>query len=334
MKDLVPYVKLTQIQTTKCLELLRQSNTLLKKWAECFGSRKGRDFRKMLFQGHKDAAVMAEVESRIPSSSLDDFRRERRSIIEIHVKTHADLGDRTVEFAMLSGYSAMARKHAKRWSNQNAEGGGMSLSDYLNEAYISLLEAIYSFTKDGISFSSFAWVALHNRMITVTNKSNPLCPLTNPDLELLAKYEDALRSFNDHVTFDEVAAVMGLDEEQCKILGSIMTRVYAESQIKDQDMAEANNDYTGLRQGMQEGEKTRYTQLSVRDAIHRARLTDFERLVLDASLEPYYGWQSDLARNSVNPETGSPYSRMWVGLALKSAHEKVKSALLRTHRVA
>jgi DNA-directed RNA polymerase specialized sigma subunit len=331
MTDTVPYIKLTKKAEEKCLDLLVQANVLLKKWAECFGARKSREFRKLLFKGHRDKAAMAEVEQSIPVTLLDEFRQERQFIIAIHVTKYPDLDNRTVEFAMLCGYSGLGRKHAKRWFAQNGEGNGMSLDDYKNEAYLAILDSIYGYTDRTISFSSFAWASLKNRMIACTNKCNLLCPLTNPDLELLARYEDTRKTFNDHVTFDQVVAAMGLDEEQYKALGAIMTKVYAESQIAVDHTGhdDTPNDYTSLRSGIDNDGEDRIIRLQVRQAIDEADLTDFERIVLETSMNPYYGWQSDVARNNINPSTKKPYTRMWVGLALKNAHEKVRQAIQR-----
>ena len=332
MTDTVPYTKLTKKAEEKCLDLLVRANILLKKWAECFGARKSREFRKLLFKGHRDKVVMAEVEQAIPVTLLDEFRQERQFIIAIHVTEYPDLDNRTVEFAMLCGYSALARKHAKRWFAQNGEGNGMSLGDYINEAYMALLDSIYGYTDPSMgTFSNFAWNSLKNRMIACTNRCNLLCPLTNPDLELLARYEEARRSFNDHVTFDQVTAAMGLDEAQYKALGDIMTKVYAESQIAVDHTGhdDTPNDYTSLRQGIDTEGDNRIIRLQVRQAIDDAELTDFERIVLETSMNPYYGWQSDVARKNVNQTTSKPYTRMWVGLALKNAQDKVRAVLQR-----
>jgi DNA-directed RNA polymerase specialized sigma subunit len=330
--DNVSYITLSKVELSKCLSILRHTNTNLKKWAVYFGARKNRDFRKKLFLGVKNQAVMAELESKIPVELLDQFRQECKTIISVHTQIHPDLDNRTVEEAMLSGFSALARRHAKRWARQLGEGNGMSLGDYRNEAYMALTDAIYGFTKTNISFTSFLWRALKNRMIYVTNKSNMMCPLTNPDLELLAKFEDTRRSFNEHVTFDQVAEAMGLDEKQHRMLNKVMTRVYSESQlVTDLQHGDGDtyNDYTSLRTNVHPDENgDRILKMSVRDAINKAGLTSFERIVLETSMAPYYGWQSDVARNNVNPTTGKAYTRMWVGMALKNAQEKIKGVLV------
>lgn len=336
MTDMVPYVKLTKKQEEVCLEKIVKANGLLKKWACYLGDRKAREFRKQLFKGVRDRKVMSELEKSVPTENLEEFRAERRFIISIHMDELTELDNRTVEYAMLCGFSALARKHARRWFCQNEPGSGMSLGDYNNEAYIALLDAIYGYDSFGVKFTSFAWATLHNRMIYVTNGNNPLCPLTNPDLMLLAKFEDTRKSFNDRVTFDQVCERMGLSDDQYKSLSTIMAKVYTESQITGHNNLGAGvgassddvpNDYTALR-NVERADRTA-TIVSVRDAIERADLTDFERKVLETSLNPYYGWQADVARNTLNPNTGEPYTRMWTAIALKNAHEKVRVALQR-----
>ncbi len=204
------------------------------------------------------------------------------------------------------------------------------MCDYLNEGYIALLDAIYGYTNNQINFSTFAWASLKNRMIWTTNGSNPMCPLTTPDLALLVKYEKSRQSFNDRATFDQVTEAMGLTEEQRKLLSSIMTTVHAESQLDKTGMSTDNDsDYTSLGSMQENKESPTETVEVVRDAIKRAGLTEFEQLVLDTSMNEYYGWQTDLARKNINPNTNKPLSKTRIAQVLRSAQQKVRSALLR-----
>jgi hypothetical protein len=336
MRDAVPYIRLSVKEEEKCLEMLRRANRLLQEWSELFGARKSREFRKMLFKAHVNPAMMADIEAKIPHDKLDCFRRERQFIIAIHATEYPDLGNRTVEYAMLCGYSSLARKHARRWFSFNGESGGMGLDDYTAEAYLCLLDAIYGFTKDDYTFSSFAWAVLRNRMSTATNKSNLLRPLTNPDLCLLTQYEAAKKKFNDHVTFDQVAEAMGLNHDQRLDLNGILMKVVTESQMappKD-DGEQQGNDLSALRDTRLE-EEQKIIKMDVDEAIENADLTDFERLVLDTSMtfdpetnEPPKGWMTKLALATINPNTGRPYTRMWVSLALQSAYQKIKRMLV------
>lgn len=318
----IPYVRLTPKQLEKCLGLMLQGNRLLKKWSEFYGSRKLREFRNKLFQGDKNPGNC------IPKNRLKEFHRELPLILAIHETPYPDLGHQTVEWSMLCNYSALARKHAHRASN--TEVGGNTFDDYLQEAYLCILDAIYSFTRDDIAFSTFAWAVLKNRMIQVINKANLLCPLTNTDLELVARYEQAKTTFNERVSFEQVVQAMNLSDEEIRVLNTAMTRVYCEHQLGDQqnesgDEEVSGNDYTSLRSVQTDDNNGLIVQMSLADCIERAGLTAFERIVLETSLHPYYGWQTDVAKKNVNPNTGKPYSRMWVTYALKNAHKKLRA---------
>lgn len=333
----IPVVKLSKQEEEFCLEKLRTANVLLAAWSEkIYGGRKNREFRRNLFNGIKTPAIMNEMESKLPASLVSKFREERATIIEVHETPVPCLDNRTVEWAMFCSYHLLCRKRAKRWCG--GEGSGMSLDDYLAESHICLIDTIYGYIRNDIKFSTFLWKCLENRMSYVHNRNNMLCPLTNEDLTLWTQYEEAKLQFNDHVTFDQVVEAMGLDEEQCRALGVIMTKVVSESQIVSGDGPSAStninhgNDYTSLRLGKEGNDNI--VKLTVSDAIKRANLTPFERIVLDASMvldpetgEPYYGWQTEVAKNNINPGTGEPYSRMWVGMALTAAYKKLKRVL-------
>jgi hypothetical protein len=64
----------------------------------------------------------------------------------------------------------------------------------------------------------------------------------------------------------------------------------------------------------------------MKTAIENAGLTTAEQDVLITSLKPYHGWQSDVARRHVNPQTNQPYTRAWTNAVLPKIHRKVRAA--------
>ena len=167
--------------------------------------------------------------------------------------------------------------------------------------------------------------------MNVTNQGNLFCPMTNPDLELVIRYEKAKQNGG---TFDEIVDSLGLTTDQGKYLGSILNKVFSESQFGGDDVGEnqANNDYTGYRTGSDR--KTVATDVVgeeefVNVTLDRANLTLLERKVILAAMEPYNGWQSVFAKTHINPTNGKHYSRMWITLVLAKAREKVAKVLER-----
>jgi DNA-directed RNA polymerase specialized sigma subunit len=319
-------VRLSPSEELLCLTLLRDANKLLKKWAKFYGFRKGREFRNKVFGGDLNPGNV------IPKGKLKQFHADLEIIMSVRNDAVASLGGRTVEMAMLQGYISLSNKHARRWFHA---GGGADLEDFEQEAALALLDAIYGFIREDITFSTYAWAVVKNRMIYSSNKLSKLSPFTNDDRELLIRFEDAKMDFDGPVSFDMVVTSLGLEESEITLLNQMLTRVVNESQISEgseRDSSNAmsprsGNDYTALRRDVRASDGDQSVVLSVRSAIERAALTEFEAAVLETSLTPYYGWQTDIAKKYINPVTGKVYTRAGTGVALKNAKAKVKEQL-------
>ncbi len=320
-------VKLSASEELLCLTLLRDSNKLLKKWAKFYGFRKGREFRNKVFGGDRNPGGV------IPKNKLKQFHADLEIIQSVRTAPVIALGGRTVEMAMLQGFIRLSNKHARRWFHAV---GGADVDDFEQEAALALLDAIYGFIREDITFSTYAWAVLKNRMIYSTNKLSKLSPFTNDDRELLIRYEEARMDFDGPVSFDQVVTSLGLEASEISLLNQMLTRVVNESQISDgsnnddasmSPSSKGGNDYTALRRDIRASDNDHAMVLSVRSAIDRAGLTEFETVVLETSLNPYYGWQTDIAKKYINPVTGKAYTRAGTGVALKNAKAKVKAQL-------
>lgn len=327
----VPYTKLNSIQEAFCLDKLVECNKLIKRWATYFGNKQQQKFRKNLFNSVKKPDLMVEMKKIIPAEFHSEFSVDCKVILAVHASPEVSLDGNTVEFAMICSYSALARKHAKKHYKQNKDTITISLGDYLDEAYISLIDCVYGYSDRAIAFSTYCWKAMKNRMNKTTNHQNAFCPLTNPHIKLVQKYEEKRKTYNDHVTFDEVTLALGLSEKDTKTLASIMAKVYNESSMKVSSNSDDNvtNDYTYLSGSARNEDEIfkNMTRLGVQNAISVANLTEFEMKVLRASMEEPWGWQTELADNNINPKTGKPYTKTWIGTVLSHAQKKVKFAL-------
>jgi DNA-directed RNA polymerase specialized sigma24 family protein len=292
-----------------------------------FPPKASRKFRNRLLKGDTNPS------NRIPKDKLAEFHSELPYIVTIRNDVYADLGNRTVERAVLENFAALAKSHAKKWSREG-DPNGLTFRDYLQEAYLCIVDAIYAYRRDDIEMSTFVFTALKNRMINTTNQQgNLLSPLTNDDLELMSLYEQTRRKTNQRVTFDEVVELMGLSPKKASQLNSVLTKVYAEQQLGgtkgDGDDDQFGNDYTGHRVGVDHESENdglvgkRY----VESVIKKANLNDFEKIVFAQAMEPYYGWQSDIAARTINPDTKQPYTRMRVTQVLENARNKVKRVM-------
>lgn len=333
----IPYVKLAGTQKKKALEILGRGNVLLKKWAAFYPPKKYRQFRNAVMDG----TILTDKEKKgvIPVERLDEFQGDMPYMLAIRHDKYKELDGRSAEQAILEGFSAMAKRHARKWSLEG-DPVGLTKNDFLQEAYMQVIEAMYSWLPDhNVQLVTFIWVALKNRMSNVVNQQgNMLCPLTNSDLELMTRYEQTRRSMKEYVTFDQVIAELGLSAEEGKHLNILLTRVFAENQLggqnrgddEDEDNAQGN-DYTGHRVGVDRESETEtiLQQQHVNETLKRAGLTAFERELIEAAMNPYNGWQTEFAKTHINPATQQPYSRMRITQVLGLARAKVVKAMER-----
>lgn len=301
------------------MNLLCKANKSLKLWANrCLGYKKSREMRKILFD-QKNVATLQTLELELTPSEIERFRLGRQRVIDIHLKSQPALCGRTVEWAMMCGYSALAHRQAVAW--HAISSGQVDKSDFIQEAYMSLLDAIYSFTRRGVAFSTYAHCSIRNRLMAASNRTNPFRPLTNADLKLQWVFEKAYQRqlAAGPTTFDSVADSIGLDDEQRRTLRHIFALMVPESQLTKNVDAKDDMDYTVFRK--EDRAPVVSTEL-VKEAIEKSGLTDFERKMVLQSLHPHHGWQAEVCKKA-------GCSRTWGSMALRSAHAKMREFLTR-----
>lgn len=328
----VPYVKLSKDQKKKALEILGRGNVLLKKWSLFFPPKKYRQFRNAVMDGSKNPKYNGKES--IPANKLKEFHDDLPFMTAIRHNRYSDLDGRSVEQTILEGFSALAKRHARKWSLEG-DPVGLTKQDFLQEAYMTVVEAMYSWLPErNVDISTFIWTALKNRMSNVVNQGNMLCPLTNEDLQLMSRFERVKRTMPEYVTFDQVVAQLGLSTEEGKYINTLLTRVFAENQMGGQkdnrdDIGDTGNDYTGHRVGVDrdlENEVVSQNQ-QVEETLSASGLTPFERELIDAAMNPFHGWQTHFSKTHINPATQKPYSRMRITQVLAAAREKVAKVL-------
>lgn len=327
----IPYVKLSSVQKKKALEILGRGNVLLKKWAVFFPSKKYRQFRNAVMDGNRNPEY--DGKTVIPSDKLEEFHADLPFITAIRFNKYDELDGRSAEQAILESFSALAKQHAKKWLK--LDSFGVTPQDLLQEAYMQVIEAMYSWMPNrNVEISTFVWVSLRNRMSNVANQQgNMLCPLTNSDLELMIKFEKTKRQMPEFFTFDQIIDELGLSQEESNKLNVLLTRVFTENQLghEDENNGFDSNDYTGHRVGAHQESETDLVlgKQQVSDTLDRAGLTSIERELIEMAMEPFNGWQTEFARTHINPTTGKSYTRMRITQILVMAREKVAKALER-----
>lgn len=324
----VTYVKLSRDQKEKALKILGKGNVLLKKWAVYFPPKKYRQFRNAVMDGSKNPQYNGTKS--IPDSKLKEFHADLPFITAIRNK-YDEFDGRSVEQAILESFSALAKLHASKWSLDN-DPVGLTKEDFLQEAYLQVIEAMYSWLPDKkVDISTFIWVSLKNRMSNVVNQGNMLCPLTNSDLELINRFEKTKKGMPESFTFEQVVDELGLSSDDGKRLNSLLSNVVFEGQQSHLFTDTSQRyDYTAFRKDIdQDYSKTNnmIEQDYVLNVLDKAGLNLIERKVIEAAINSFPGWQTEFARNNISPYTNKPYGKMRITQILLKAREKVANVL-------
>lgn len=311
-------IMLGEEELDTCFKVMRKGNTQLRTLAKLTGM-EDRKFRAKLFK-----------------DGLNDWTEEQHAQI---AQAMPDIqAVRNIEWKMMRQFSRLARKLSNSWSKKLG-GSAFDKEDYLQEALMALLDAIYGYTDEDTQFITFAWWIIRNRLTTAANKDNPFSPLTNEAMGLLKRFDEAKLKLNRYATDQDVYDACGFTEEECKVIREAQVKVYNASAIKDElkggdgsqgfEGSDTSGDYTAQRSGIDREKDTVVVSYEVRDAVKRARLTTMERKVIEAAMQASYrhGWQTDFAENNVCEATGKPYSRQRIMQVYQRALEKIEVAL-------
>jgi len=302
----VPYKKIEESKLQDYLEVLRKGNTMLKELAQMLGI-KPRKLRKQIFK--KDFRI--EHFCHLPDFQFNFFKSALPCILAV----------RELEWTMICGFSRLAEKHAHVWSKS-----GRSFDDCLQDAYIALLSAIYSYTQMKIKFITYAWVAIRNKLSAAAYNDNLLSYSKNV-LKLVQIFNN--EKTNGTLTDQKVYEKLGFSPKQIKLVERARISVSCESALdldRTGDRSCDAVDYTANRRGLLNEQPAVSENFEIWDALENAGLSDFERKVVDTYLSPHYGWKEDLASQYINPRTKKRYTRMAISFVLKNALEKIKRA--------
>lgn len=314
----IPTHKATEAEKDEQDKIMRRGNKVFHQYhervkARVQGTGDGRysriRFRKELYDAHKSNPKRIEVRGIVISQS--DF-----SIIN-KIKE--------VEFQVLSTYSRLIFKIAKKWSVIDSN---MSFEDYYNEAVSATIKAMWGFVKENIKFVTYLHWALHRHMLNFTNENKPMSAWTQENKKLYGDFEQIRRENGMDIGFDEIVKLMGLSEKEVGDLRSMLTKVINQVEFSKGLSVESEMPNSLGIYSAEQKEVKPVLDFDQMEAIRRTPMTDWERQVLDAYLQGGRGWASDVARNNVNPETGQPYSRRAPKIALDRVLARIKENCL------
>jgi RNA polymerase sigma factor (sigma-70 family) len=314
------YRKLNGFEEKFVCSVLSDINSIIKKWHGIFPNIKFVKVKQHLFDSPSELPV-----------ANDAHRAELAADVEIIAnlrQPHQQLGNRTVDNAVLEGYCGIVYHFASSWFKSDING--ITKNDIMQELYLKIWEIMYRWNSDRGSLSTFIWKSVQNRIYTVLNtQGRPLGHLRTTGLLLMAKF-DKLRKAMPNSDTSEIIDSMDLTAKKKQHLLDILASVKLNSQMQNsgQNSDSYGDDYSVLGNIPKKTENDELTQkIYVKDILDKSNLTLNERKLIDASMEPYHGWQTDMASKIVSEKTGKKYTKMRITQILQKAREKVANTI-------
>ena len=322
----ISYRQMNPVTKAAALTVLGNANRLLKKWSQVVPGMKFRTLRNAIFSNPQTIAEL------LPADVRDEFYADLPTIQAVR-QPHSFLNGQTVEEGILEGHAALAKRHASKWAKTIEQSSGLEREDYLQEAYMQIVESMYHWNPEGgADITTYLWYALKNRLSNVKNQQGSfLSRLANSSIVLLDKYQKAKNKAGLGVNFDQITDDLGLSDKEKRHLSDLLTKAVSASSLENEN-SEEPSDYTALRINIDGGNDTdTYIQNeAVKEILDRSGLTPIERELIETAMNPYHGWQKAVGEKYIAPRTGKPYGRMRITQILAKAREKVAKAMART----
>lgn len=274
------------------------SNLTSKRWEEV---------ERIMIDGNSILKSMYE-EYCISAEKKASYSEYRAKVISMGVYSEKVSKVTQIEEEVVLGCQNLAAKFANKWQ------ASKEYDDLVSEANIAILDAVRAFSKEGVKFITYVHHAISNRMQKFAGDVRKVAKLKRLYEEAKLKLEnESARKY----AFNEVCEELKLSEKDYRLLESGMHGVVGqgEDQLEIED-----------------------TRIDICDKIHASsvfedimenvELDDWERTVLDAYLsstssKEKSGWQTDVAKNTINPITNKPYSRAAPRIAMERIKEKI-----------
>jgi len=224
---------------------------------------------------------------------------------------------REIEFDVMCGVSKLVFKLARKWSKNNT---AMTLSDFYNEGLMAVQNAIYGYTDPDIQFSTYVFPTIKNRFLNKINETRPFCPWSEQHKELFLRFQktqqDLATKYCRRVSIDEAIRKMELSYEEAQTIQHMLIQVINQGDLQSHD----DEFEVGIDTATQREYEPTFDAMSLVDV----EMNDWERKVLTAWLSGQRGWQTEVAENTINPETGKTYSRAAPKIALDRVINRIK----------
>lgn len=318
----VSFTQLDAKETEHVKQILNDINPLLKKWKDILKDQKFRDVRNKIFNSPQQLPI--------PDDFVSEYEEDICKIRELR-KPQPELGNRTVEEAMLDGFSRLAMKFAVSYFTK-AKPDCLTIDDLMQECLFKIYEATYRWIPEKGSFSNFLILSLNRHLQLVINDNRFLSPINEEGIKIFSKFLKASRE-NEHILRDEdVIESMNLTKDEYNHLHDILKcmSICRESTLTD---SETNDDSSGFIDSWVVKEKTTsesdcvLQKLYVEEVIEAANLSPMELDLLQNAMNPYHGWQRDFKERYVSPVTNRPYTKQRISQMVTEVKDKLIATL-------
>lgn len=314
----IPHVELTKDEKAKNVLVMAAGNVILKDWhlkiqeaaQKATGTRYSRaKFRGELFRQAKPSRPLDMYGKTIPADDINTILTVRK-----------------IEMPMLMAHAKLMDTLSRKALHMN-RNCGLDLEDFFNESLVAAMNAFYCYTKTDIIFSTYLVHAVKRRLFNYALEQKGQSFEVH---SLLKKLELERRNHNGPITSDELFKKLKLKPNQIAQISAFLNPIIHESEIPanhDDDF-----DFTTLARGAAKVAEVGLEfdeKAVIQEAISDSQLTEWESAVLDAFLaaSDTHGWKTEVAENTINPDTGKTYSRAAPAVAMERITDKIREQL-------
>lgn len=321
----VPYFELSDENKKYIASVLSNNNKILKKWYNYVPCGKKRSFRNSILNGN-----FFKISEFIPESLHVTFLDDCFKIQKTRKEKINSLDGKTVEEAVIAGYSRLVLKRIYDFykkSNSKLD----NISDMYQEAYIKIIDAMYSYADENVCFSTFLCVVVQNHLYQMINDVN-LIKIPYAEKKLIKNFKKLQKErfivSNEVINLEQYLFESNLkDKETSKLQKALISLQHNKMFFNGID-DESNMDIPDKSSSCEfvtsnSSEFDSNIKQKVKESILNANLTKKEKEVLEyaLSVDMKYGWQTQLAKHM-------SVTKMRVSQLVKSAFGKIKNHIL------
>ena len=298
--NIIKYKKLTKEQFLYIRRHLSKSARALKKYTAMVKKKERVQFRAIVLGAWRNGAIdmdrLAQALDIVPASEHEQFLEDLKTVYIVKSQ-HSILNGQTIEDALVSGYIPLFTS----WCNGN--------QDKLSEFIVKIMDSIYLYTKPRLSLIEYLKKCHRSMSARFTAEESGIIKYPEKWNLLRLRFDENMCK-NPTMSVEEVMNYMGLTKKQ-------------KNNLKQQIEITSTMSMSDCDKVIQDKVSEQIPNLGIN--LSDVPLTDLQRKSINAFMHCEWGWQTKLASETINPETGKPYSKMSINNNLKSAIEAIRN---------